>query len=894
MSSLLSTVLHAVSPLTPQRLRCEYLENPLGLDVATPRLGWIVAGEGRARHQTAYQILVARNEAELQAGRGTLWDSGKVLSDETNAIAYAGSALGSAERVCWSVRVWDEQDRPSAWSPAAWWETGLLHPADWHGRWIARSAYQVGLHEPPPRPPLLRRSFSLSGKVRNARAYIVGLGYFELSLNGQRVGDHLLDPGYTRYDRRVLAVTHDVTAALRNGENVIGVMLGNGWFNVETQAVWLFDTAPWRATPRLLLELRVDYEDGRTETISSDGTWKTGDSAITFSSIYSGEFYDARLEQPDWDQAGFDDGSWTPALVVDAPKGKIVAQVMHPIRLDRVFRPVAITETAPGVYLVDAGQNLTGNAELALAAPAGTTIRLRYGEQLDAQGRLDQSDMERFVKKRDPAQVSQTEEYTFKGAGVERWHSRFTYHGFRYIEITGLPGKPAPDDIAIRYFHSDVPLVGEFECSNPLLNQIWQNGRWSYLSNLFGIPTDCPHREKNGWTGDAHIACEQGLFYADGITVYQKWINDLADEQSLTGALPGIVPTGGWGYAFGSGPAWDSAFLLVPWHLYEYYGDDTLLRANYEGYKRYVDYLTTRAHEGILNIGLGDWAPWKARTPEEVTDTGYYYRDARLVAMIARWLGREDDAAKYTTLADSIRVAFNRKFYDAAAASYSIGSQTALSCALYQELVEPADEARVLGTLVSAIARNDQHLDFGLLGSKYVLNTLSAHGRTDVAYAIASQKTQPSWGWWIGQGATTLWEQWDGTESRNHTFLGDVNAWMMKSLAGIRIDPAAPGFRSFFIAPNPAGDLTSARGRYDSVRGLIESAWQVKSDGTFELHVVVPANTRATVMLPAQPSADLWEGGRPLEAAAGVTLRSRTPDHAVLEVSSGDYVFVVR
>ena len=893
MCSLLTVGLGAATPLIPQRLRCEYLDNPLGLDVAAPRLSWIVTGEGRARSQNAYQIRVARTQSELQAGQTLLWDTGKVLSAETNAIAYAGVPLGSAERACWSVRVWDERAQASAWSGPATWETGLLKPSDWHGQWIARSTFLASQRETPTRPPLLRCAFTLKGVVRRARVYLVGLGYHELSINGQRIGDHLLDPGYTRYDRRVLAVAHDVTAALRDGENVIGVMLGNGWFNVETKAVWFFDEAPWRATPRLLLELRVEYEDGRAETISSDDAWKTSDSAITFSSIYSSESYDARLEQPGWDEAGFDDRAWSPALVVDAPKGKIAAQAMHPIRLDRTLKPVAITETAPGVFLVDAGQNLTGNAEIAVAAPAGATLRLRYGDQLDAHGRLDQSDMDRFVQKRDPAQVCQTEEYTFKGAGVEHWHSRFTYHGFRYVEVTGASRHLTADDFTIRYFHSDVPLAGEFACSNPLLNKVWLNGRWSYLSNLFGLPTDCPHREKNGWTGDAHIACEQGLFYADGITVYQKWINDVADEQASTGALPGIVPTGGWGYAFGAGPAWDSAFLLVPWHLHEYYGDDTLLRAHYEGYKRYVDYLTTRAHDGILDIGLGDWAPWKAETPVEVTDTGYYYRDVQLVAMIARWLGQDKDAAKYTALAEFIRAAFNRKFYDAATASYSIGSQTALGCALYQGLVEPADEAKVLDTLVAAIARNDNHLDFGLLGSKYVLNTLSAHGRTDVAYAIASQKTQPGWGWWVEQGATTLWEQWTGAESRNHTFFGDVNAWMMKSLAGIRADPAAPGFKHILIEPNPVGDLTSAKAHYDSVRGRIVSEWSLR-DGVFTLHVVVPANTRATILVPAKPGAVVTEGGHPLDPVAGVAATTRVGDRLVCEVGSGGYVFEVR
>jgi alpha-L-rhamnosidase len=886
--------LAAFDGLSPQRLRCEYLENPLGIDAPAPRLSWIVNGAGRARRQTAYRLLVAHSEAALRLGRGDLWDSGKIVSSSTGPVSYAGPALGSATRVWWSVRVWDEADRPSAWSVPAWWETALLDGADWHGQWIARAAFSGLQTTPPTRPPLLRRDFILDGPVKRARVYVTGLGYFELSINGARVGDHLLDPGFTRYDRRVLYVTHDVTAALRRGGNTLGVMLGNGWFNVETRAAWDFEAAPWRATPRLLLELRVEYEDGRTAMIASDQEWKTADSPITFSSIYGGENYDARLEWPGWDAPGFDDRAWNPALRVDAPKGRLAAQTMPPIRLDRVIAPVAVTEPAPGVFVFDAGQNLAGNAELVLAAPAGTTLTLRYGEGLTPEGRVDQADSARFVKRADASQQFQTDTYTFKGAGVERWHSRFNYHGFRYVEVTGAPGRLTADNLVIRYFHTDVALVGGFACSNPLLNRIWENGRWSYLSNLFGLPTDCPHREKNGWTGDAHIACEQGMLYADGITVYEKWIRDMADEQFITGALPGIVPTSGqWGYRRYCGPAWDSAFLLVPWYLYEYYGDDSLLRANFAGYKKYVDYLTSQACEGVVNIGLGDWNPWKTRTPEAVTDTGYYYRDARMVATIARWLGQEADARKYDALADAIKRAFNEAFYDDATGSYSVGSQTALGCALYLGLTEPENEARVLDALVAAVERNDGHLDFGLLGSKYVLNALSARGRTDVAYTIASQKTQPGWGWWIGQGATTLWENWTGAESHNHTFFGDVNAWMVKFLAGIQPDPTAPGFKRIVIAPNPVGDLASASGYYDSVRGRIASEW-VLADGIFRLRLTIPANCEATVFLPAGEFATITEGGRTLAAAEGVRLLSRTQDRAVVAVGSGHYAFSVQ
>jgi alpha-L-rhamnosidase len=558
------------------------------------------------------------------------------------------------------------------------------------------------------------------------------------------------------------------------------------------------------------------------------------------------------------------------------------------VRLDRSFKAVAMTQPEPGVYLFDGGQNLTGNAEIELTGPAGTEVTLRYGEKLDAKGRLDQSEIGTHVLRYGPDQAFQTDRYTLKGQGREHWYSRFGYNGFRYVEVTGAPGPLTKDDLTIRYYHSAAPEVGEFTCSNPLLNRIWQNGRWSYFSNLFGMPTDCPHREKNGWTGDAQIACEQGLFYADGITIYQKWINDLADEQFITGALPGIVPTNGqWGYGFGSGPAWDSAFLLIPWHLYQYYGDATALKRNYDGYRRYVEYLTSRASEGIVNIGLGDWCPWKTKTPADITDTGYYYRDARIVATVARMLGKQKDAENYDALAETIRHAFTSHFYYESTGKYGNGSQTSLACALYQDLVEPGAETRVLDNLVATIAANDDHVDFGFLGAKYVLNTLTAHGRADTAYAMVAQKTQPGWGWQVEQGATTLWENWTTAQSNNHTFFGDVNAWMMKTLAGINPDPAVPGFKHILIAPQVVGDLKSAQGSYTSVRGKISSAW-THLDGEFRLKVSIPANCTATVVLPTSDAPSVREG------TAVVAVRASNPGHVTVDLGAGDYEFTAR
>jgi alpha-L-rhamnosidase len=867
------------------RLRCEYLEDPLGIDVTPPRLGWVLQSTGRRQMQTAYQILVAGSLRDLNANRADLWDSGKVVSDETAHVSYRGKPLGSRQPCFWKVRVWDQNGTPSGFSEPASWEMGLLEPGEWRAQWIART---TDLEERP--APMLRHEFALDGKIKKARVYICGLGYHELHINGRVVGDHLLDPGYTRYDRRVLYVTHDVTPWLKRGANAVGVMLGHGWFNVQTRAVWDFHKAPWREAPKLLLSLVIEYTDGRTVAIGSDPSWKTATGPVIFNSIYGGENYDARLEKPGWDKPGYDDSSWDPAQPVSAPKGKLVAQMMPPIKADQILKPVKITEPKPGIFLFDLGQNFAGLAELKVRGPAGTKVVMRYGERLFPDGTLDTRDIEQHVKKLDPNQQHQTDTYILAGNGLETWRSRFTYHGFQYVEVTGFPGQPGLDSLRGVFIHSAVPVVGKFECSNPMLNRIARAARWAYLSNLQGIPTDCPHREKNGWTGDAHLACEQGLFNYDGAAVYTKWLNDLGDEQQPTGELPGIVPTSGWGYKWGNGPAWDSAFLLIPYYLYEYGGDAQPLRDHYAGLKRYVDYLTGKAQDGIVSIGLPDWAPFETKTPAEVTSTGYYYRDALIVSLAASLLGKTDDAARYTQLAVEIKKSFNAKFFKADSALYANGSQTALSCALYQGLVEPEYRKRVLDQLVGAVEKRNGHIDTGILGAKYLLNALSDGGRTDVAYRVASQKDLPSWGWWIEQGATTLWEQWNGSESRNHIMFGNVVAWFYKDLAGIHPDPAAPGFKHVLLKPQPVGDLTFARAEHDSVRGRIVSDWKIEQ-GRFKLRVVIPPNTRATVFVPGASVSDVREGRGPATKSNGVKSFRDENGSAVFEIESGEYEF---
>ena len=540
------------------------------------------------------------------------------------------------------------------------------------------------------------------------------------------------------------------------------------------------------------------------------------------------------------------------------------------------------------MQVFDIGQNLAGVAELKVSGPAGTTITMKYGERLTTEGLVDQAIIATHIWRMGRDQQFQTDTYTLKGEGEERWRARFVYHGFQYVQVEGAPEPLTADNLRAIFAHTAVKPAGKFESSNPLLNRIWENARWSYLSNLHGIPTDCPHREKNGWTGDAHLAVEFGLLNFDTLPLYEKWINDLGDEQRATGQLPGIVPTSGWGYAWGNGPAWDSAFLIIPETLRIFTGDTRSLDRHHAGHMRYVDYLTSQSKEGgIVDIGLGDYVPWKTETPEGVTSTGYYYQDLKIVAATARRLGREDDARLYEARAEAVREAFNAKYFDAASGLYAGGTQTALSGALHHGLVPAAEKERVAQRLAEAVLATDGHIDTGILGARYILEALTATGRADLAYAMAAKETQPGWGWWIGQGATTLWEIWNGGGSRNHIMLGDVAAWFVRSLAGIRPDPEAPGFRRVLIEPHPVEGLEWAKAEYDSVRGTIASGWR-RENGRITLDVTIPANVTAEIRLPAV--ADVRESGRPL-ADADIWSINVYEGSTVIETGAGKYRF---
>ena len=867
-------------------LTCNHLTDPLGVESPEPRLSWKLGADPGSRNQvqSAYRILVASSRSMLAEGdEADLWDTGKVDSDQSIHVVYRGRPLASRERVFWRVQVWDGEGRPSPASPIAEFEMGLLAASDWVAAWIGHPQGGTDVEHALP-APLFRKTMQVDKPIRQARVYVSGLGYYELTINGIKIGDEVLAPGFTRYDRTVLYQTYDITEALQVGENVFGVTLGNGWYNCFTTVVWNFQDAPWRDQPKLLLQAHIAFDDGDEQVVVTNADWEaSSEGPIVFDGLRNGEFYDARREIAGWDQPGYDGAGFIAAKIVASPAGVLRSQQMPPIRVCETVRPVAVTEVRPGTWVYDVGQNIAGWAEIRVRGPAGTEITLRYAEELNPDGTVDLVQNAEFVHSGE----FQTDKYVLKGEGEERWEPRFVYHGFRYVQVTGYPGTPTLDHLRGRVVHTALAERGEFECSNPLLNRIQRAARWSTLTNYHGMPTDCPHREKNGWTGDAHLSAEQVLLNFAPATAYAKWLRDFQDVQRPGGQLPGIVPTGDWGYNVG--PAWDSALFLIPWYVYVYTGDVSLLEAVYDNMKAYLNYALSRSNQDLFDFGLGDWCPPTGAAdgyacPKVVTSTAYIYVDATIMAKAAVLLGRPDDATEYEALAARIRSAFRREFLDSATGRVRGDCQTAWSCALYQGLVDAEEKPRVFQHLVEAIEEQGQHLDTGILGTKYLLHTLTEGERTDLAYAVASQTTFPSWGYGLEQGATTLWERWSGEGSRNHHMFSDISAWFYRALAGIRPDSGEPGFKHVVFRPEPVAGLTFVRAYHDSPYGRVACQW--KTEGRqLSIDLTVPVNCHATLYLPQGYTENLQEGGLDLVHQQG---------RLGLQLGSGEYRFTVQ
>jgi len=852
-------------PLAPSGLRCEYLTDPEGIDVTKPRFFWVPGHTARGEKQTAYQILVS---SDPLCAKGEMWDSGKVSSPEFTQVVYGGAPLRSCADYYWKVRFWDKEGKASPDSPVARFGMGLLSKDDWKGSWIG------GANQ-------LRTEFRLGGPVVRAKAYICGLGYYELRINGEKVGRNVLDPAWTTYDKRALYATYDVTRMLRAGPNAVGVMLGDGWFKSKA----------------LLLQIQVELAGGKKVTVVSDGTWKASVGPITADSIYNGETYDARLETPGWDRPGFDDKNWNKAASVPGPKGALSAQMMPPIRVMDTIVPLNMTNPKPGVYVFDMGQNLSGWARLRVSGPRGTEVRLRFAEMVYESGLVNQENL-RSARAEDV--------YVLKGEGEEAYEPRFTYHGFRYVQMTGFPGVPTAETLRGRVVHTSVKQTGSFAASKPVLNGIQRIITWGQKTNLHGIPTDCNQRdERMGWMGDAQGTAEEAMMNFDMAAFYTNFIRDIRDVQDEKGTITDTVP-----HIWGSrpaDPAWGTSYPLLCWYMYQYYGDRRILEEQFDGLKKYVEFLRSEAKDGILRLShYGDWVAID-KTPSALVSTFYYYYDARILADAAVVLGRDADAKAYGRLCEEIKAAFHREFYDAKTGNYGSGSQTSNTLALFLDLAPEAGRGSAWGNLFDNLAyKNNSHLTTGIIGTKYIMEVLTRFDNSDLAYDIAAQTTYPSWGYMIENGATTLWELWQRREgpsmnSHNHPMFGSVGSWLYKALAGINPDERSVGFAKVRIEPQPVRDLAYASGSVDTLRGRVLSSWR-KTDAGLVLELIVPFGSEAEVRLPklnrrnivlTEGGTAVWTKNRFVPAAAGVLDVQEPKDGSILVVKagSGRYVF---
>lgn len=995
----------------PTGLRCEGTVNPLGIDTDAPRFSWRMDDARQGARQTAYHLVVGRTP---QPARAPVWSTGRVDSDESVGVRYAGAPLRPMTRYYWTVRIWDQDGEPTGWAEPVWFETGLMAPENWAGEWIApveessssiREAewiwhptsrgdretvylrteivvpdqpieraevqasvdniyrlyvngvdvggddtwqtldtHEVSTHLVPGANAIglevvndgpgecgaiallsivfadgerlqvatdaawrasdqltggwtepgfddsqwqaadaiasygagpwgdiggdgvascmLRREFTLPAGVDRARAYVSGLGLYELYINGQRVGEDHFTPGWTHYSKRIHYQTYDVTALLREGPNAVGAILGGGWWAQGMAGDWR------KGPPRLILALACETETGDRFTLGTDETWRWKPSPVVFDSFYHGETYDARLEVTGWSEPGLDDSDWDSAVATGYPVDLLVAQEGPSIRVTDELPVKTISEPAEGVYVFDFAQNLPGWVRLTVEGPAGAEVRIRFAEELNPDGTI-------YTDNYRSARVTDT--YILSGAGTEVWEPRFTYRGFRYAEVTGLPAEPTIDTLVARVAHTDAPWTGEFACSSDVINAVQHNIQWGQRSNMHSVPTDCPQRdERLGWMGDGLIFMETACWNMDWQSFMEKWTTDMADSMTPEGAFTDVAPSGPRGPA---APGWGDAGVLTPYVVWLYYGDETIIERNYESMRSWVEYMRQRAPGDLYEReGYGDWIA-VVGSPAKPIGAAYYYFSTRLLAEMAGVLGRTDDRAEYTALAEDIKAAFHASYYDPETGSYPGGTQTSYVLPLYLGLVPDDVRPRVEANLLQRIAEDDYHPTTGFLGTSYLLPVLSGTGAHDVAARMATQETYPSWGYMVSKGATTVWELWNsdtagpGMNSRNHFALGSVGRWFYECLAGIRPDPDAPGFKHFFVAPEPGGDITWASAKHTSPYGDIESRWAITGD-VFELTVTVPPNTTAIVRVP---------GDNPRGATAGTD--------GVFEVPAGRWTF---
>jgi len=846
--------------LTIRAIHCktEYTTNPLGIDVLEPRLFWQIEAEESSVLQTAYQVLVASTLEQLDRDLGDRWDSGKVLSSQSAHIIYAGKPI-EAEAACyWKVRVWDHNDQASEWSENSFWSIGLLTQEAWQGDWIGRNAIPDVKLQP---SPFVRKSFQVERGVRRAVAYATALGVYELHINGQRIGDWFA-PGWTDYGIRVQYQAYDITSLLHAGDNVIGAIIGDGWY---AGTVGMMGPAIYGERPLFRLQLNLEFEDGTRQSIVTDESWRTTSGPLQYSDMILGETYDARQELIGWNSPGYDDAAWEAPEVRNDYTGKLVAAIEPPIKIMKTVKPITMRRSEAGTYIYDMGQNMVGWTEVQVQGARGTQITLSHAEMLNPDGSLYLDNLRKAVQK---------DHYILKGEGLERYEPHFTFHGFRYVELIGYPGEPGLDTIIGKVVHSETPEAGSLETSDAMVNQLYSNITWGQRGNFLSVPTDCPQRdERLGWTGDAQIFARTASYNMDVSRFFSKFIVDMTDAQMENGAFPDVAPDATWfeykqhdrlRWFAPDNAGWGDAGVIIPWTLYLMYGDTRILKANYDAMVRWVEYLKQNSTDLVrpAYANYGDWLSIDADTPNDVLATAYFAYSASLLGKIARVLGNKQDEEKYGALFQEIGKAFCRAYVDAEGRIKG-DTQTVYVLALQFGLLTEELRALAVQHLVNDIKRRNLRLSTGFLGVGYLLPALTTEGQLDIAYSLLTQEAFPSWMYSIKHGATTIWERWDGwTEengfqkpsmnSFNHYSLGSVGEWMFRFMGGIETDQNNPGFKHAIIRPRPGGTLKWVKAQHTSMYGPIKSEWQLTDDGQFILDVVIPPNTTATVNVPGE------------------------------------------
>ncbi|MEN8117780.1 MAG: family 78 glycoside hydrolase catalytic domain [Bacteroidota bacterium] len=887
-----------------ENLRCEYKNNPVGIDIDKPRFSWNLSSDTRGAKQTAYRIIVSSGLDNCNKGSGDIWDSKKVYSDKSIHISYEGKGLESNAKYFWKVTVWNENDIEIT-SEIAFWTTGLMKKTDWKAKWIGLDR-AIGDDHPEDvhtklSARMLRHEFDVEKKIKSATAFISGLGLFELYINGEKIGCQVLAPGLTEYNKRSFYMTFDVTKNLKTNCNAIGVILGNGRYFAPR----VNEPAPTRTYgfPKVICQLEIKYEDGTSDRIITDESWRlTTNGPIRKNNEYDGEYYDARLELNGWNEVNFDDTGWANAELVDKPGELLVSQPNEPIKIMEEINPVSVNEVDPGVFIYDLGQNMVGWVELFVKGNKGDKVTLRFAELINDDGSL-------FLDNIRGAEVTDT--YILKGGVTENWEPKFTYHGFRYVEMKGYPGVPNLSSIKGKVVHDALDISGSFNCSNDLINSIYKNAYWGIRGNYRSIPTDCPQRdERQGWLGDRSNECIGESFIFDVSNIYNKWLVDIKDSQLESGSIPDVAPSY-WPY-YNDNATWPGTYLFASEMLYNQYGDLKTIETHYPYMQKWINHMNQFLTDGLMTKDTyGDWctppqtleaiyanAPIKT-TSSEFIAAAYFYYELKLMEKFARLLHKENDAKIYAGTSEKMRIAFNEKFLDKNLITYSNNTVTANILALSFNLVPGGYKSKIIDNLLQKIlGENDSHIGNGLIGGQWLMRTLSDNGHVDIAYALATQNTYPGWGYMIENGATTIWELWNGNtadpgmNSGNHVMLlGDLIIWYYENLAGIKADPENPGFKHIIMKPNVVGDLSYVDASYNSIYGKIESSWKLTED-RFNWNVTVPANTSATIYVPAIEKEKVFEGGKIASNSDGVSFVKWENNRAVFNVESGAYSFL--